>query len=122
MLAIDPKATYKVVLENYKHLPPDQQPVFELRYLSIRDWKKVSALSDELDNTETGEAGIAVAIKAIKKGLVGWINVTDGTGKSIPFDIKKVEDVFLAPELTELMRRLINQKPNFDDKKKSGSQ
>jgi len=121
MLATDPKATYKVTPFYYKELPENEQPVFEFKYMSVREWKKCSAISDKFETCKSGAEGIDIAIAIIKPNLVDWQNVTDSDGNQIEFDPELIEDIFTPGEITELMQWVINQTPNVEDKKKSES-
>lgn len=122
-IALDPQATFKVVLDVDKDKTPT--PAFLYRYLSAA---RVRRNEEELEHIRS--AGTAKDVwnkiqEIVLTGLVGWENLIDPeTGKSIPFDSNRPEaifDVCTSAEIGEIMARVSSGRTiSKDDRKKSG--
>jgi len=55
-LVLEPNSTFRVVLESDKPKPIEQQPYFEFKYLSGREWKKVAKIADSIEGSKDGES------------------------------------------------------------------
>lgn len=124
-LALEPGASFKVVLESDEHKPAKERPYFKFRYLSGREWNGITAmvdLKDRLDqNNVDGDFISAETYDTIRKSLVGWGNMVGRDGKNIPYDPEKLEDVVGMVEAQELIVKMMNQGLEIDVKKKSDS-
>jgi hypothetical protein len=105
MIALDPRQTRNYILEADRELPEDQQTIFKLKDL---DEGTLIRLMDSIEVTrgDNGEARISSGgmgtrvYTIVQAGLVGWRNLRDGAGNSIPFHknevTNKIDDDLLA--------------------------
>ena len=98
-----PGQTFTIVLETDKHKPEKERPCFEFRYLSSRDWQQV--LEDEgMESPLTDAQTTKTNFELLSFFLVGWDNMRDpATGKKIPFDSQKINQIVTPDEADELM-------------------
>ena len=124
-LALEPGASFNVVLESDKHKPAKERPYFKFRYLDGREWNKIAAmvdLKDRLDQSNVdGDFITEETYDTVRKALVGWGNMVGRDGKNIPYALKKLEDVVGMIEAQELIVKMMNQGLEIDVKKKSDS-
>ena len=95
--------TLTIVLERDRGKPEKEQPCFEFRYLSPREWQQV--LEDKgTESPLTGAQTTEVNFQLLSFFLVGWDNMRDPpTGKKIPFDPQKLNQIVTPDEADELM-------------------
>lgn len=117
-LALEPNATYPVVLSTDADKPKNKQPTFIFRYLSGRQWKELAKLSDEFDKKTTGEDTLSLVFKAIKMALIGWRNMIGPDGKEIKYKPDELDAIVTPNEAIELMQAAVAQQPTMQDKKK----
>jgi len=117
-ITLDPQTTYPVVLATDR--AKKHPPTFIYRYLNGRQWKKLAAVSDDLDQMITGVGAIDAVYRIIEVGLVGWENLNNRADEPIIFDKDHLElDEILTPaEAVEIMQAIMAQTPSIDDKKK----
>ena len=90
-IALDPKATFKYVLECDKSLPEAEQTSFELRGLTVAE---EAAVSDSMIMAHGGTDELSFRagthqLTVLRHGLRGWEKFQDGAGAEIPFIIGK---------------------------------
>jgi len=123
-LALEPNETFEIVLESDKKKPAEQQPKFIYRYLTCRQWRQLASFNEKLDelgkNKDASTDNVMDEIfETAAIGLVGWVNMFDPQSKEpIPYDKNKLEDVVTMSEVMELIVKLVNTRPNIQDKKK----
>jgi hypothetical protein len=126
-LATEPNQTFKVILEIDKGKSPAEQPYFEFKLLSLRDWNNLAKVEEELKNpalleSMTGQEATDKILGMIKCGLVNWGNMKDPqTGSAIAFDPKELDALLTLQEVQELLVKFRNQGLEVEDKKKSDS-
>ena len=121
-LALEPNATYDVVLSIDADKPEDRRPTFVFRYLSSRKWKELARLTDKFEKDDSGEAAIDAVFDVIRMVLAGWRNMIGPDGKEIPYNPAELDDMVTPAEAMELMMAAEGQVPNVEDKKKLESQ
>jgi hypothetical protein len=126
-IALDPQETFEIILESDKDKPQESQPRFIYRYLTCRQWRKLSGYRDELeklkqDKSATIDNVMNKTIEMASMNLVSWENIFGNDGELITFDKDKFEDIVTIIEANELIVKLSNQGLTFDDKKKLDSQ
>ena len=107
--ALDPDATFDLVLASDQEKPEDEQPTFVFRYLATRDWIRVAQVADKVD--ALGAQGLDILLTEIGEcaalALVGWRHLTDrATGEEIPFEPERLADLLTGRELMELCVRV----------------
>lgn len=120
-LATNPDAFFTVVLESDRHLPEAEQPKFIYKYLTGREWQAVAHIQDTLEDVEDSSQLCDKIFDAAATKLVGWTNICDVNGAPILFDPKKMPEFLGILEAQELIKRLMSQHPDLDDKKKFDS-
>jgi len=119
-LALEPSATFRVVLRSDKGKSPE--PWFEFRYVSGREWKELTRETNRIIEAADGPAAIDAEFDLIRRGLVGWGNMIDpATGKEKPFDPAELDTLLTIGEAGELLARFRDQGIEVEDKKKSPS-
>lgn len=124
--ALDPSATFKVVLEADLNKVP--QPAFIYRYLTGAEQLEFAMMTDSIKEAKKAEGPGPLMDEIFRKaqlGLVGWEKMTDpATGKKIPFAASKLNAVVSMVEAQELIGQVfeISLKVPVDIKKKLGSQ
>lgn len=95
MIALDPRSTRNYVLIEDRELPDDEQTVFKLKDLDeatlirLMDSIEVTRGDDGESRISSGGMGTRV-YTIVQAGLVGWRNLRDSEGKSIPFHKNEV--------------------------------
>ena len=123
-IALEPKNKFKVVLESDQKKAPDQQPYFEFKFLSGRDWKSLCAEADKLESKKFkgGADAIDAIFKLLGFGLVGWSGMIDPkTNKAIPYNLKELDRLLTIDEASELVQKFKNQGVEVDERKNSDS-
>jgi len=120
-LATNPDALFTVVLESDQHLPAAEQPKFIYRYLTGLEWQEVARVQDTLEDVEDSSQLCNKIFETAATKLVGWTNIYDVNGAPILFDPKKMPEFLGILEAQELIKRLMSQHPDLDDKKKFDS-
>ena len=101
-IATDPENTFKIVLEGDKGKEPE--PGFVYRHLTARQWGKVCDAHQNLEKCKDDQEIIDLVFGVCRIGLVGWENIIEpATGKPMPFEPDRLEDVLAITEATELM-------------------
>jgi hypothetical protein len=124
-LALDPDATFDLVLATDQERPEESRPSFIFRFMANRHWKELAHVADHLD--ELGVQGIDAVLgrmeDVLKLGLVGWKNMVDpATRKVIPYDPQDFDRLVTPAEMSELMySALARMGPSVGEKKASGS-
>jgi len=116
-IALDPKATFNIVLESDKAKPKPEQPRFIYHHLTARQWMHISDVLNKLETLKDNEV-VSKIFDACKIGLVGWENMTGLSGKPITFRPKAMEDMLTLTEATELLVALSVSSLLGDSKKK----
>ncbi|MBN1377860.1 MAG: hypothetical protein JXA04_01340 [Gammaproteobacteria bacterium] len=117
-IALDPDSTFKIILRSDEDKPEDSKPAFIFKYPTGRQWRKIAQVQDNLDDIESSNDLANKVFDSVKTLLVGWENMVDTTGQCIGYDQEKLEDILTLPEAEELIFAVLNQVPNFKDKKK----
>lgn len=116
-IAVDPNSTYDYVLEGDRD--KEKPPSFTVKYLVCSKWKEVAMLHDEFKAADGVGEQLDAAAKTIKIALAGWKNMPnfEGTGM-MDYNPDVILDLLTLTELTELMRAILHQSIEPDDKKK----
>lgn len=122
-VALDPDQTFRVILESDRGKP--KAPYFTFRFLSNRDWKKVAALEERIEELAQADVGqlLGEIEDALRIALVGWGNMMDPvSGKAIRYDPTDLDRIVNPAEVNELFFALMEHVELTDaDKKKLGS-
>jgi hypothetical protein len=123
MIAVSRREVFDYVLEEDRELLPEQQTLFKLRPLTL---KQSIPIEDELGK-HAASGGLPMGTfnyKVLKAGLVGWENLVDDNGQPLVFSTGKdgVEDEllerFTTAQRTELANAIWQRaKPTDDDAK-----
>ena len=116
-IALDPNATFKIVLESDEVKPKSERPRFVYHHLTARQWGQIVDVLGNLETTENSEVMNKV-FDACRIGLAGWENIKDLSGKPIAFRPKAMEDILTLAEATELLVMLSAAGLSGDSKKK----
>lgn len=113
-LALDPEATFELVLESDKDKPEGEQPTFICRYVNNRNWRQLAHVADNLEQIKQTTDGIEELLdtmeEALLLSLVDWRNMVDPqTGKEIPFAADNLGDVLTVAEISELIQKAVTQ-------------
>lgn len=87
MIAIDPVSERRYILKAERGLPPEEQSVFILRPLTLRESNAIEDMTVGVGEGDgmTIRSG-SVRTRALEYGLIGWENVLDSKGNEVPFD------------------------------------
>ena len=119
-LALDPEATFQVVLRSDKFKELEEQPYFEFKFISGAQCRRVSSDRDKLPESETGDELLDKLYEIVARYMVGWGNMIDpGTGAQIPYDPKALENIIHPTEAQELIDSLLTQGLEVRDLKNS---
>lgn len=121
-LALEPNATFDVVLDSDKTKPKGTRPTFVCRYLSCRTWREVAETIQNLeeDNAD-GPAVMKLVIEQLNKCVVGWRNMAAPGEKSIRFSLNELPAVIDLFEAMELLKKALEGRPDATDLKNSRS-
>ncbi|HET6442533.1 MAG TPA: hypothetical protein VFH53_09165 [Phycisphaerae bacterium] len=125
-LALDPNQTFDVVLKSDEAKPEGQRPVFRCRFVSARQWRRLSGLEKEVERLRDEKAGPEAILNALLSRLAeavsGWSGMIDPeTGAAIPYEPEALDRVLTMNEAWELLYRILGgARMGVDDKKKSG--
>lgn len=99
MISVNLNKTKKFVLSSHNELPEHQQPVFEIKTLSARQFSEVTKLALNVgeNNKSDVETYIASFVEICKRGI-----------NSKPELIEKLPDVLTFAEMYELVEEIIN--------------
>lgn len=119
-LALDPTATFELVLASDEDKPAESRPTFVFRNLPDRALKKMMGMGEQIEAAD-GLQRVDIMHDALRLALVGWRNLIDPTsGQPIPFDPAATEDVLNATEVVELIQGVAaHVQSGPDDRKKS---
>jgi hypothetical protein len=102
--ALDPEATFDVVLKSDRDKPEAERPTFVYRHLNGREWRNLATLNDQFVASPGGNKSLDCIYEAVSIGLVGWRNMIDPkTGEPIAFSVENIDlvlDPFEADEIT----------------------
>lgn len=102
--ALDPEATFDVVLESDRDKAQGERPTFMYRHLNGREWRKLATLNDQFVASPGGNKSLDCIYEAVAIGLVGWRNMIDReTQEPIEFSPENIDlviDPFEADEIT----------------------
>jgi len=115
-IAIDPEATFPLILPGDVDKPIAEQPRFIYRNLTARQWLAVCNSLDKMDECKTNEDLITLIFDGCRTGLVGWENM----GRK--FNPNELEDVLTFIEATQLLVALkASSLPSLEKKTPSES-
>jgi len=121
-LALDPEKKFDLVLETDAERPPEERPTFVFRFLTGREWKKVAAIQESIDEGMKGSEAIDRIFEALALGVVGWRNIRGRDGRPIPFAAESLDLALTVKEAAELAARMLAQTDaGGEDRKKSAS-
>jgi hypothetical protein len=114
----DPNSRLTLVLACDQYLPPESQPKFFARVLSVRQAEELQEKREH-----GGRKSLAVALEVLMMFLTGWENMTHpDTGASLDFNVENLKDVLTIDELHEVIDFAIGSiAPSAGDQKKSES-
>jgi len=99
-IALDPNRSHRYVLREDASLPVEDQTVFLLRSLTVRDDEMIQ--NSKMVASSGGEFRLQPGtedLMTLRLGLIGVENFRDGAGKMVHFDADKrgqVTDAFLS--------------------------
>lgn len=112
-LALDPQATFEVVLEYDAGKPPEARPCFVCRALSARVWRSLASAADEVDRLREEKAGggqaLDVVFDKLQSAVVGWHRMVDVEGFEVPFAPESLDLVLTISEAWELLFKILGQ-------------
>jgi hypothetical protein len=101
-LALEPNATYRIVLKGDKNKPQEKQPWFEMKYRTARQMRELNTRIDKIRTIGPDNKSLDEIIAVLKEAIVGWGNVFEN-GVEVPFDIERLEDICTSNELGQLL-------------------
>lgn len=118
--ALEPGATFDVVLESDKDKPKETRPTFVYGALSGRQWRAIAEMWDRLDATSGAAAQCDILFDAARTNLKGWRNMVDpASGNAIAFDPKDLDRLIDPAEAHEIIGALrTNGRLSVDDQGK----
>jgi len=114
VFAIDPTQPFDFVLECDRGLPYEEQTIWELKPLNVREAAKIEdgAVLFKEGGSEAAVASGSTTINVLKMGLKGVRNFRAADGSEVPFTTTKqgseVSDTFLSRIAPEHRRELAN--------------
>lgn len=119
--ALEPGATFDVVLESDKDKPKDTRPTFVYGALSGRQYRAMCELWDKIDAEKNWAAQCDLLFDAARVNLKGWRNMVDPvSGNAIAFDAAELDRLIDVAECHELIGHLRSGgRLSLDDQKKS---
>lgn len=114
----DPNSRLTLVLACDQYLPPERQPKFFARVLSVRQAEQLQEKRDQ-----AGRKSLEIALEVLMMFLTGWENMTHpDTGDAIEFNAENLKEVLAIDELHEVIDFAVGSiTPTGDDQKKSES-
>lgn len=95
----DPNSRLTLVLACDQHLPPESQPKFFARVLSVRQAEQIQDRREQ----KTGNP-LSDAVSLAMMFLTGWENMTSPeTGEPMEFNAENLKDVLTIDELHEVL-------------------
>lgn len=118
--ALEPGVKYPIVLDSDSDKPEDKQPKLFYRSLNGREWRRVAAVSDGIEQSPDSGTMLDSLYEVVCLGLIGWKNMADpATGKEIPFKPEDIDLVLDPHEASEVMQKILDAgKVSPSDKKK----
>ena len=112
----DPNNKLTLVLACDQHLPPEKQPKFFARVLSVRQAEELQLRRDSNQGSS-----IQNAIDLAMFFLCGWENMVDpDTNELMEFNAENLKEILTIDELTEVLDFATGSiKPTVDESKKS---
>lgn len=125
-LALDPEATFELVLETDQDKPEGERPTFICRYLSNRDWQRIAHVNDNMQQIKEDASGVEEVLErladALDRAVVNWRNMTDPqTGEEIPFSKENINRVLTVREVSELLQKVMKRNQLGPDAKKNSA-
>jgi len=122
-ITTDLRKRSRIVLTSDQDLPDDEQPAFIYRRLTGAESLDLAELVDGITDKDDPRESLAKAYKAITTGLVGFVNLTDLSGRKLKFGEDVAwQDILTIGEVMEIAYRLFNEQGlSADDKKKLDS-
>jgi len=116
-LALEPNETFPIALDSDSGKPPESQPVFLCRYLSMRDARRArrdyDSLFDQLA-TKTVDELYDQTLDQLCEYIIGWKNMPTDCA----FGREGLEAVLTEREAWQLLRKVQeNQATNVEEKK-----
>ena len=110
----DPRRTSEFTLEEHKHLPEGERPVFEIQdSMTAEQFERVQqAANQRLYRGEDGEVSVgmvqvALYIAAAVECTKGWRNLEDEKGNELKFDTLKIRDLLPYDWVVQIGQRII---------------
>jgi len=89
--------------------PEATRPAFRLRFPS---WKQANELADALTTIHTRSETMAAMVeelgRLLRRWCSGWKNMRDLDGVEIPYDPARFAEILTAPEMFELLERVVS--------------
>lgn len=119
--ALEPGATFDVVLDCDKDKPKETRPTFVYGALSGRQYRSMAELWDQLDAEKNWAAQCDLLFNAARTNLKNWRNMVDPeSGNAIAFDAAELDRIIDVAEAHELIGALrTGGRLSLDDQKKS---
>lgn len=119
-LAINPKARCTIELESdVIFYEPADRPRFIYRFLTGAEWLQIADMQTAIGSANDGADALNLAYQAAAVGLVNWENIIDPETKNpIKFNLKKLNKIVGLNEAMELATKILQQTPDYGDKKK----
>jgi len=100
-LALEPGETFRVVLEADR-AKPEPRPVFLVRHLSARQWRRLDEVLSTLETSASGGEALGRVLDALRPHVAGWQHLVGPDGAAVPFDPGELDAVLALPEVYEL--------------------
>lgn len=118
----DPRVKIEYTLKSDEGRPENERTVFHFRVLTVNKFQEFAEVFDKIVAVSSGAEIVKEAIEKVKYGIIGWKNFIL-SGKEIPFDVDKIEELLTMDEIIELMTAMLSKQTlTIEDKKKLGSQ
>ena len=113
-IVLDVEQDYSYILEGDRK--KDKPPRFVFRYSTSREFEKLAALGERIDNKElTTSEAIDGLFRSIGNVMIGWSDMSGRDGKEIEFDTSKLKDILNIDEANELLTAVMNQQRPSDE-------
>lgn len=103
--ALDPNSRFPVTLASDADKPEAERPVFLARYLSGRDWERVSELAE--GEPVSVKQMLDPVYEGLAIGIAGWRNMVDGSGTSLDYSPDLLRSVLDPGEARELLMAVL---------------
>lgn len=119
--SLDPSSRITMVLASDVDKPPETRPRIFARTMSINQHRRMMDAMERMRQCEKPVDKLTAALDAAEICIIGWENMVDCNGNSIPCTRESIGDVLTIDELVEVFDVVSSQSAaSAADKKKSG--